>query len=422
MLVLLRRENAIAYFAILAALGSVISFAVLPSGMHVWAFSDSSLVTSVAVTGPIAAGMACWSAISLQRTNIGLLGSLSAPWRSAASNQLAVVALASVAGYFSAGGVVWGWTALGATWGAVNSAWVTIGVSGTLAQVSLGYLTGMLVPRRVMAPIAAVACYVVNAMLISVLSPVAQLGSVAFTNVQRLNPFFGVNSELALTQSLWLLAIAAVASLLVYAKSLPSLALKVGLTAVVLVGVGTLTALVSSPQQPLDYSVQIDASNCAGSAPEVCLHPAYESVRASIEPDLNRMAERVADTPFAFQKVEQTDRGVADVTPEGVPALHVDDGAEGWSRAAELELVQQMMDPRFETTWCKTGETRNAEYLPTVAFEYWLVYGGAVRDLGLPSDIVRDVRDIDTMPREVRKAWLSENANSLCDGSGVRFS
>ncbi|HST66360.1 MAG TPA: hypothetical protein VLM05_14340, partial [Mycobacteriales bacterium] len=65
---------------------------------------------------------------------------------------------------------------------------------------------------------------------------------------------------------------------------------------------------------------------CGGTAPQVCLHPAFVGSREALDADFRSVYRRLDGTPFAFTRVEQRPRGIGSRTDSSnTVAFAIDD-------------------------------------------------------------------------------------------------
>lgn len=94
--------------------------------------------------------------------------------------------------------------------------------------------------------------------------------------------------------------------------------------------------------------------SCAGTAPEVCLHPAFESGTAAITREFAAVQSRLAPTPFALRRVEQRPRGMGSApspgaVPFGLDAFRQQDIAEAAIEVVGYEFGARSCGPRLTT-------------------------------------------------------------------------
>lgn len=137
---------------------------------------------------------------------------------------------------------------------------------------------------------------------------------------------------------------------------------------------------------------------CADEDPQLCLHPAFESMRAELHGSFASLMNKVRDTPAYATSLEHRPRGIGQQPAGEVKAFHLDYALPTDSVFARQEYVEGLLD------WdaCYVDHDPASEPWNTVVYQ-WLV-----EDLDNPS------RDSDFEPtvdadqrREVRESFMS---------------
>jgi hypothetical protein len=339
----LRRGPGLPAFPLLVLLQAFGTRQLLWPGSRVWENATSALVGAVQLVGPIAAGLAAWAAGRQGRRGTSYLPELAArPVWHAAGAQLVASAAWPLAAYLLVSVGVFGWTAAGATWQAgPDLLWWAAGGAGLALHSVLGDVAGRSVPRPWLPPLAAVACYGVVAWNLSkagrewyFLSPVT---------VQLESLFRDVDNQLFLGQLAWYagLAVLAVAAWALVATTdshtVPATAVALGLVATVIGGL----VVNSTHGRPFVGKPTALRYRCAGTAPQVCVHPAFAEALPELQRQFTTLARRLAGTPAGFTRIEQRPRGVGSTPSLGAAAFHLDSLERDYPLLAAAEYLDE---------------------------------------------------------------------------------
>jgi hypothetical protein len=339
----LRHSPMLAAVPVLAFLGGLATWRDLIPGVATWEATSQALLGGTQLIGPVAAGLACWIAQRERRRRLAYLRVLSADRAPAVPLlQLAAAVLWSVAAYLSVGGAVSLHTLVHHGTGRPSLGAVAVGCLGVAVHVAVGYLAGMMAGWRALPPLVALACYVAVAIgmdyggsSLYLLSPVT---------VEIANVFLGWQGGVFAAQAGWLLAVLAVLVALIAMRG------RVTRIAVV-AGLAALFAAVPAAQRVAAYDGHLFADGipatarvCEGTAPQVCLHPAYRRAAEPIRREFAPLVHRLAGTPARITVLQH--RAPWDRSPlaPGVMPLYLEDLAPGYGVRAREAFVQALTD------------------------------------------------------------------------------
>jgi hypothetical protein len=205
-----------------------------------------------------------------------------------------------------------------AAWGGPSIPWLLQTAAGLAAHVVVGYVAGRLVPMLLTPLAVGVATYLVGSMLLTKVDRWWYF--LSLLNVQVWLPFDDLNNLALLAQGAWLVGVSALLVALAFRRAggdrRPTAAFAAGGLAL------ALTAALALRADPGGFWTLNTRTvfNCAGSAPQLCLHPAFESSRSALDARIRQVHDRLSGTPFSFDRVEHRPRGVGS-KPSGPRAV-----------------------------------------------------------------------------------------------------
>jgi hypothetical protein len=326
---------------VLAFLGGLAGWLGLDPGVATWDATSLAILSATQLLGPVAAGLACWIAQREQRRQLAYLRVLSARRAPAVPLfQLAAAVLWAVVAYLAVSGALVLYTVVHDGVGPFSTGAVVVGCLGAAVHVAVGYLVGAVVRWRLAAPVVALGCYVAVVLNMDhagqwfyLLSPVTVEISSVFVTWQR-----GVFAA----QGWWLLAV------LVVITALVSLTGRIRPVAVATALVALLAAVFAA-QGVASYGGHLFADRvvaiprvCEGSAPAVCVHPAFRAGVGPIRQEFAPVVRRLAGTPARITVLQH--RAAWDRSPlaPGVAPLFLDDLAPGFAVNARESFVVEL--------------------------------------------------------------------------------
>lgn len=284
------------------------------SGTYIWEETSRVVKDSILTTGPLAAGIAAWTAGRNRRRGMGdLLSTTALPGARRELLAWAGVALPFVGIYLGLVVLLGVPTAINATWGTPIFGYILVGLVALLWDSALGFAAGCWLPGRFTAPLVAVALYVAHLLPMGASdydSGVGLLSPAAYSNMTGVDVFHEVPPIAA--QQIMLfggLAAAALASVAVRAGA--RRAGRISLTvALPVAAIGLVAALMSG--NPYGFNA-VEAEPvpfeyvCEGGGITVCVHPAYSKVLPETARSVNEVAQPLIGAPGAPTQAVQLD-------------------------------------------------------------------------------------------------------------------
>lgn len=371
----------------------------------------TSVLASVQLTGPLAAGLAVWFAMRETRRGTTALRQLSGRGAlSVVAVEIFAVALpALAASLLVTGALAVRGTAAG-MYGGVSLLGVTVALAGLLVHVCVGYAAGRAWPRPALAPLVAFALYLYAGLNLDYAGRPAYLLSPV--TVENAGAYFGFAPGVLGWQALWLFGTAASLLMIVCLALAPrrQQAVVVTLTATVAaVGAMGVLGYDGRPVVPRD-----DPALACSSTDQVrlCTHPAFSPGRAELLAAFTPAIARLAHSPAATAELTQAPRQRRDDPRD----FHVDSLAEGFAAGAVVEYVGSQQDVGA----CR-GKTTDFNLSRLVIA--WIVTGNA------PSGFYADVQPLqaesldglDTLASQ--QLWIAENFEAFrtCSLSSAVF-
>ncbi|MFC0862982.1 hypothetical protein ACFHYQ_11830 [Sphaerimonospora cavernae] len=329
------RHGAVVAMAVLLALGLIIAWSVLIPGFMDWDDMVTAVIGSLRLTGPVAAMFTAWVALRRRRAN---RGRVLTPWRAAKAplGILAVVicsfavtvlllglraALADQSGHLPIGGLA-------------------MCVAGLALYVMIGWTAGWVLPFAVTPVIAGIGTYGLFTWV-----------AVGSSWADRLTPatrrpydlFAGVGEAAFTDQTLWLMGLST-ALLLGWIALVTRRMLAMVATVIAMLAAGTGAARLVAEPRTVAATERL-ASSCQSWPFPVCVRPSMRDGLTELAGVFTMLARRLADTPAAFDRVEQRDRADHAPVPPGVAVVHLDDLGAGFTRRAVTEFLDRLARP-----------------------------------------------------------------------------
>ncbi|GAA3116029.1 hypothetical protein GCM10010466_03870 [Planomonospora alba] len=317
--------------AVLLVLGVVAAWSVLIPGVSAWENIVVALIGSLKITGPVAAAFAAWVAVRRRRAT----GDRSLTTWQAVRAPLAILVV--VMGSYTATVLVLAVKImLSEQAGRLLPSGLIMGVSGLALYVTIGWVTGWLLPWTITPVFAGLGCYGLFSWLADGSTWADRL---APTTREPYDLFQGLSAAAFTDQTLWLLGVSA-ALLLGWAAVVTrqALVLAAALLAVLAAGTGV-ARLLGEPRQ---VTVQRVVYSCQEWPIMVCVHPGMRTGLDELGAAFVKIASRLAGTPGEFSRVEQRPRRDNVVLPPGVVPVHVDDLSAGFADRAADEFVESL--------------------------------------------------------------------------------
>ncbi|BDZ48897.1 hypothetical protein GCM10025867_11380 [Frondihabitans sucicola] len=412
----LRRSQFLAPSAVIALAGIALGRGETAPGFYEWRDRTAAVAAALTLALPLLSGVSAFAGARLRRSAaFALIRSAPDGGVRATLAFLAAAALLAVAAFTAmAVGIFIPWGSPGIPRGNPDWSWLVSSAVALVAATLVGYVVGILLPWWWSAPAACVVSYATGVVILvlgSAVTPTTPILSPLF--VASLGPFFRLNDALFEARSAWFggCALLATAVLLLSVARSRRAASVVAVFGAGLVAIGAIGVLGASTGISLDRPSA--ALRCAGSHPQLCLNPAYEPERAALRAALLPVERRLDETPFAFDRVELTQRGVGGDSPAGTAALHVDDFTTDWQTRDLSEFVQSMLDSRGPGSACARsgpGEQNGS----ALVFIGWAVGSREIADSWEGGGAAYD--RLNSLPPDAQKAWVTRGASELCAG------
>ncbi|MFF4411037.1 hypothetical protein ACFYY8_00835 [Streptosporangium sp. NPDC001559] len=323
------QQSAMVAVAVLLVLGVVAAWSVLIPGVSAWENVIAAVIGSLRLTGPVAAAFAAWVAVRRRR------GARRRPQNAWQAVRAPLAIAVVVAAPFTATALIMAVrTVLTEQAGLLLPSGLVMGVAGLTLYVTLGWVTGWLLPWTITPVFAGLGCYGLFTWLAR-----GQTWTDRLTPATRepYDVFRGLSSTAFTDQSLWLLGVST-ALLLGWAALVTrqALALAGALLAVLAAGTGMARLL----SEPATVSAQRVVYSCQEWPITVCVHPGMRTGLPELGSAFVKIASRLAGTPGEFSRLEQRPRSDDAAPASGAIPIHVDDLSTGFADAAADEFVE----------------------------------------------------------------------------------
>lgn len=278
-------------------------------GVWLWPDASLSIQSTIALVGPLAAGLAAWTAARNRRGIVQEL--LAITPRSALSRDLASWVATTfwfVLAYVLAASFVYLQGYLGGAWGSPVLWPVVVGFLSIVTNSALGYAAGYYLPSTAIAPIAATVIFLLQFAPIYLNGPAHHLTPLGEGLTRSV--FHGVLPNLFIGQTLWLLGLTGAALAAIAIKQRPGRVLSFGLmiSPAIVAALGAVLLLNTSPwATPKQMAAATVPYNevCAKRHIPVCVHPAYESLLPETATVVGEVVKPLVGIPGAPTRAAQ---------------------------------------------------------------------------------------------------------------------
>ncbi len=416
-----RRSPGLLLFPFLATLVGYFTVETLPQGIWLWPQTSVAIRETLLVVGPLAAGLSAWVASRNRRQAVGEL--LATTPRSAILRELVtwvtIVAWCVLAYTLSAGMVVL-FAYLGGAWGLPILWPILLGLFALVTNSAIGFTIGYYIPSRLTAPLIAVALYIIQGFTayntsssIRYFSPVVELDR---------SPFFGVQPNVFVEQTVWLLGIIgiALAAVALRARSNPvfSFAALVVTVVVAAIGAAMLVQLPAhlAPSQAREAVVPY-TPECAEGRISVCVHPAYAKLLPNTAEAIDGLTEPligISGAPVRAQQSSPLDD--VELKPDGTLQFSLYDAAtveDQMTTEVAAALVQE------SSSSYEGGKARLVPGDAQSVVAGWLLKRTGRDPLGLTGgdpEATTALERFANLTPEHQSAWLNDNYAELRSG------
>lgn len=389
-------------------------------GTDVWLNMTSAVVGASMLSGPVVAGIAAWAATRERRRRTAYLRLTAA--RSGFTLPLlewSVVVLAAAAAYLVVALVLGVKTAVGATAGHPDIAWLATGLVALVLIATLGYVMGRLVPKVWTPPVVALLIYVYSAWNLrhsgtpwSYLSPIT---------MQETSLFRPMNHVLIAGQAIWYLAVMVLAAgvLALYVSSgrlrVPILTI---IASLIVAGVGA--GIVISQRGRILGHPDVVHYSCSATVPQVCVHPAFSRGLPRVTTLFLSLHSKIEGTPADFARLQQLPRDATMQPADGSRRFALDSYRDEDIRWAINEYLDESSIGGMS---CSGQQAYEKGYVTNVNIvRSWLTddVSQVVGDQSASSRL----RWFSALSEDQRKVWFKENYAHItdCDLANDAFS
>ena len=337
----LRHSPMLAAVPVLAFLGGLAAWRGLLPGVASWDATSLAVLGATQLLGPVAAGLACWTAQREHRRRLEYLRVLADSRGPAVPLfQLGAAVLWVLVAYLAVCGALAAYTIGHHGTGRIAADAIVAGCLGAAVHVAAGYLVGTVVPWRLAAPLVAVGSYV--AVVVNMDYSGSWFYLLSPVTVEQANVFVAWREGVFTAQALWLGAVAAVLVVLVTMTARVTLFAVVAGVVALLLGAAGAGRLQAYDGHVFASAVPRTALDCAGRDPTVCLHPGFRGAAATIARTFRPLTRRLAGTSARVSVLQH--RAVWDRSglPAGAAPLYLDDLAPGYADRARDYFVQDL--------------------------------------------------------------------------------
>lgn len=336
-----RRSALLVAAPVLTLVGTAAAGLSLSPSVAYWDNTVVALVNAVRFLGPVAAGLAAWTAV--RERPLDYLRDLTA--RSPATGvlfDLLLLSVAALASYAAVTVVVVAVTLVQEQAGHPHPLGVVAGAGSLVLHVVAGYLTGRVVPHRATAALVFASATLWAAVRVPGVSWWSLLPPAAFDHIAL---FTTLRPEVLADQVTWAAGLTA-ALILGYVmwatrRFLLVLPLVVALAA-------TVSATLGLHRSGGGTVAPVSAEPVCREWPlTVCVHPALRDALPRLMAAATPLAARLHGTPGAFRTVEQRPAWVPVSVAGGVATVHLDEGlSPGYAVRAVRQISESLKDAR----------------------------------------------------------------------------
>ncbi|WP_207549961.1 hypothetical protein [Thermostaphylospora chromogena] len=325
------KQSAAMTVAVLLVLGLLAAWSVLIPGVDAWENIVVAVIGSLRLTGPVAAAFACWVALRKRRA---CAGRALTTWQ-AVKVPLAITVVTG--GSFAATALLMAIKSVMVEQaGRLPPSALAMGLAGLTLYVTIGWVSGWLLPWAIMPLVSAIGCYVLFTWLAEGSTWADRL---APTTPEPYHVFQALSAAEFTDQTLWLVGVSA-ALLLGWAAIVTRQALV--LAAAMLAILAAATGMARLVSHPRPVSAEPVVYTCQEWPITICVHPGMRGGLPELGATFTKLASRLAGTPGEFVRVEQHPRGEAVELPPGVVPVHLDDLATGFAEEAAAEFLERL--------------------------------------------------------------------------------
>ncbi|MFD0688396.1 hypothetical protein [Actinomadura fibrosa] len=334
-----RRTALLVAVPVLTLVGIAAAASSLTPSVAYWDDSVVALLDAVRLLGPLAAGLAAWTAV--RERPLDYLRHLTA--RSPATGvlfDLLLLSVAALAAYAAVTTVVAGITVVHAAAGGPPALGVVAGAGTLVLHVVAGYLAGRAFPHRATAAMVLAAASLWSALRVPGAAWWSLLPPAAF---ERVHLFAALRPAVLADQVA--LSVGLTAALVLWyvvwatRRLVTVVPLAVAVAVAVIAGVGLYGSgggtVSPVPAEPV----------CREWPLTVCVHPALREALPALMAVATPLAARLDGTPGAFTRVEQRPAWIPAEIVDGVAGVHLDeDLAPGFEERAVREIRDGLLD------------------------------------------------------------------------------
>ena len=383
-----RRAALLLAVPLLAGIGIVTAWRSLVPGVGYWDNSVVALINSVRLLGPVAAGLAAWTAV--RERGLNYLRDLSP--RSPATGallDLLLLAGAAALAYGAVTVVVTVETMLRQEAGHPYPLGLLAGTASLVLHVVIGYLAGRAVPR----PATVVAVAALTWLWAALRPPGTSWWSLLPpAALDRVELFTVLRTSVLADQTVWAMGVTAALVLAYVGWVTRRRAVAVPMVLALLVTGNAMAGLQGSGGSAVVPAPVRLA--CREWPLTVCVHPALRSALPALMAATTPLATRLSGTPGEFNRVVQRPATEPATVAGGTASIHLDDEL---SPGYEVRAVRQIMRSLADTQAC--ASPRNPGYRALV--DAWLLGRAAP-----PITDMRTARRFGQWTEEQRRGWL----------------
>lgn len=414
-----RRNLGLWLFPVVMAAIWYLSYQERARGIWVWADVSLSIQTMVAVVGPVAAGIAAWTASKSRRRGIEeLLATTSRPPTSRELASWVATTAWFVLAYTIVTSLIYLLGYLGGAWGSPVLWPVLVGLFAIVTHSALGYAVGYYLPSGFTAPMIATVSYLLHVTPVYFNSSVHHLSPLGESLTRSV--FYGVLPNLFIGQTLWLLGLAGLALGAIALKQRRS-ATSLSMT-LVAVAVATLGAVVLLEKNPWASPAQIEAAAvshydpvCVRQEIQVCVHPAYKEFLPQTTATVSGLVKPLERVPGVPTRAEQTNSSQRDPESNEVLSFVLHDKRSLGDQLA-FQISGELVGKQVSGT---VGGSNSAPGNAQAAIEAWLLrQAGKDSEYALltgkdPEAIAAASQRFSELTPKKREEWLRKNYTDL---------
>lgn len=403
-----RRSPALIALPVLVAVALLAALRSLLPGISSWLNASTSIVASVQLLGPLAAGLAAYSAGRERRRGATYLRTLSVrPGSVVLLAECSGVAFWAATTYVLLSVALIVKTALGgARPGFISVWWVAVGGLGLLLHVVGGYALGRVVPRRAAAPVVAVLFFVAGAAALR--SRGGWTARLVPVTVQPEDVFERHNNLLFAGQFLWYLGAMLLVACLAFGRLMSRVAVTTLLVVATVLAVSGLTVFqrthgrfYAGPAKAMFTCQQL-------AGPPVCVHPDYAQALPTLVPALDVLVSRLDRVGLNVGPLRQRASRPASAA-NGFTEFPLYDRSPGYVTLAQTAVLAQVTDA--QGCYDVQAATGNSPDYQTLV-QGWL-FNGPVQYQAPDAALTRAITFFNALSEDGRIAWLHKHLKAF---------